>query len=194
MDGVAYIRSNRVVWGILLLIAVPSVCARPYVQMMPVFARDVLGLGATGYGVLMAASGIGALAGALMTASLGGTVRRGTLLLVVTGGLGASLAAFSYSHWLWPSLLLVVVVGGTATLMMSLANSLLQGTVSADVRGRVMSVYTLIAGGLMPLGSMLLGGVGTVIGVPLVVGIGGVVTIATAVACYRFIAELRAVS
>ncbi|HUG17176.1 MAG TPA: MFS transporter [Thermomicrobiales bacterium] len=191
VDGMSYIRANRVVWGILLLIAIPSICARPYVQMMPVFARDVLGLGASGYGVLMAASGVGALFGALTLASINTARGRGTLLLVVTASLGASLVAFSWSHWLVPSLALVVAVGGTSTLMMSLANSLLQGTVAAEVRGRVMSVYTLIAGGLMPLGSMLLGGVGTVIGVPLAVGIGGAITLATAAACYRAIAELR---
>jgi MFS family permease len=191
LDGMAYIRSSRAVWGILVLIAIPSVTARPYVQMMPVFARDVLGLGSSGYGVLMAASGAGALVGALMTASLGGAARRGMLLLTVTAALGVSLAAFSWSHWFWPSLALVVAVGGTSTLMMSLANSLLQGVVSPEVRGRVMSVYTLIAGGLMPLGSMLLGGVGTVIGVPLAVGIGGAVTLVTAIVCFRAIAEIR---
>jgi MFS family permease len=190
-DGMSYIAGRRAVWGILLLIAIPSIFARPYVQMMPVFARDVLGLGASGYGVLMAASGVGALVGALMTASLGSSARRGTLLLVVTGGLGASLVAFSASEWLVASLILAVAVGGTATLMMSLANSLLQSVIAEEVRGRVMSVYTLIAGGFMPLGSMVLGSAGTAIGVPLAVGIGGAITIATAVLCAQRIAEIR---
>lgn len=194
LDGMRYIRANRTVWGILLLIAIPSVFARPYLQMMPVFARDVLGLGARGYGVLMAASGFGALGGALITTSIGGMARKGMLLVAVTAGLGLSLVAFSWSHWLVPSLALVVIVGATATLMMSIANSLLQGVVQPDVRGRVMSVYTLIAGGLMPLGSMLLGGVGSAIGVPLIVGIGGAVTLATAAVCYQTITELRGVS
>jgi MFS family permease len=190
-DGMRYIGGRRAVWGILLLIAVPSIFARPYVQMMPVFARDVLGLGASGYGVLMAASGVGALAGALLTASLGGSAQRGRLLLVVTAALGAALIGFSWSHWLIPSIALVVAVGGTATLMMSLANSLLQSVIAEEVRGRVMSVYTLIAGGFMPLGSMVLGSAGTAIGVPLAVGIGGAITIATAAFCARRISELR---
>jgi MFS family permease len=193
VDGMGYIRSNRAVWGILLLIAIPSIFARPYVQMMPVFARDVLGLGSSGFGVLMAASGVGALCGALTTASLGSSARRGLLLLIVTAALGMSLVGFSWSHWVILSMALVVAVGGTSTLMMSLANSLLQGAIPGDVRGRVMSVYTLIAGGFMPLGSMLLGSAGSVIGVPLAVGIGGVVTIATAAICARTIAEIRAV-
>ncbi|HMM43880.1 MAG TPA: MFS transporter, partial [Thermomicrobiales bacterium] len=192
-EGLDYIRSDRTIWGILLLIAVPSVAARPYTQMMPVFARDILGLGATGFGVLMAASGIGALVGALVVASLGGFSRRGWLLVVVTLVLGVSLLAFSQSTWVVASIVLVIVVGGASTLMMSLANTLLQGIVPDGMRGRVMSVYTLIAGGLMPLGSMLLGTLGEAIGVPLAVGLGGVVTIAIAVVFVRRLDDVRGV-
>lgn len=190
-DGMRYIRSQRAIWGILILIAVPSLGARPYIQMMPVFARDVLGLGATGYGVLMAASGVGALLGALAVTSMGNAKQRGLILLVVTAGLGVVLIAFSASQWLLPSLILVVVVGGAATLMMSLANAVLQGIVPGEMRGRVMSVYSLIAAGFMPLGSMLLGSLGSLIGVPLAVGLGGGVTILTALVAARMFNELR---
>jgi hypothetical protein len=140
----------------------------------------------------MAASGIGALAGALLTASLGNFAHKGMLLILVTLTLGATLIGFSSSHWLPVSLALVVLVGGTSTLMMSLANALLQGLVSGEMRGRVMSVYTLIAGGFMPLGSMLLGTTGEVIGVPLAVGLGGVITVAIAIAAFQMLGEVRA--
>ena len=73
-------------------------------------------------------------------------------------------------------------------------DTLLQGLVPDAMRGRVMSVYTLIAGGLMPLGSMLLGSLGEAIGVPLAVGLGGIVTIAVAVAFVRWLEEVRGVS
>ena len=192
-DGMRYIGGQRAIWGILLLIAIPSLGARPYIQMMPVFARDILGLGATGYGVLMAASGIGALIGALAVTSLGASTRRGTILLAVTAGLGLTLIAFSSSHWLLPSLALVVVVGGASTLMMSLANAVLQGLVPGEMRGRVMSVYSLIAAGFMPLGSMLLGSLGSLIGVPLAVGLGGAITIATAALSARLLTDIRSV-
>ena len=193
-DGMRYISGERAIWGILLLIAIPSLGARPYIQMMPVFARDILGLGATGYGVLMAASGIGALIGALVVTSLGSSTRRGMILLAVTAGLGVTLIAFSSSQWLLPSLLLVVAVGGASTLMMSLANAVLQGLVPGEMRGRVMSVYSLIAAGFMPLGSMLLGSLGSVIGVPLAVGLGGAVTIATAALSARLLTDIRTVA
>jgi MFS family permease len=190
-DGMRYIRADRSVWGILLLIAIPSILARPYIQMMPVFARDVLGMGSSGYGVLMAASGVGALVGALTVASLGGASSRGRLLLAITATLGVSLAGFAGSQWLASSLALVVLVGGSSTIMMSLANALLQGGVDPDVRGRVMSVYTLIAAGFMPLGSMLLGGVGSLVGVPLAVGLGGIATVATALLWAQLLPEVR---
>ncbi len=190
-DGVRYIAASRVVWGLLALIAVPSVLARPYVQLMPIFARDILDRGSAGYGLLMAASGIGALVGALVTASLGAHRRRGPLLLIVAFALGAALIAFAESSSFALSMCLAAVLGGTSTLMMSLTNSLLQGIVPDDMRGRVLSVYTLIAGGLMPLGSMVLGSAGAAIGVPLAVTIGGVVTILTTLVIARGIDEVR---
>lgn len=190
-EGLSYIRSDRIIWCILLLIAIPSVVARPYTQMMPVFARDVLGLGATGFGVLMAASGLGALVGALITASLGGFAKRGWLLVINTIVLGITLVGFAQSRWIIPSIILVIFVGGTSTLMMSLANTLLQGLVPDAMRGRVMSVYTLIAGGLMPLGSMILGAAGEAIGVPLAVGIGGIITIIVALGFVRGLEDVR---
>lgn len=192
-DGMRYILSQRAIWGILLLIAIPSLGARPYIQMMPVFARDILGLGATGYGVLMAASGIGALIGAFIVTSLGGSTRRGMILIVVTASLGVTLVGFASSHWLIPSLAFVVAVGCAATLMMSLANALLQGLVPGEMRGRVMSVYSLIAAGFMPLGSMLLGSLGSLIGVPLAVGLGGALTIVTAILSAQMLHDLKSV-
>jgi len=192
-DGLRYISEYRLIWGMLLLIAVPSIVARPYVQLMPVFARDVLGRGSAGYGLLMAASGVGALIGALLTASLGDYRRRGMLLLGVTFGLGIALVAFAESSSFALSLLLAGILGGTSTLMMSLTNSLLQEIVSDDMRGRVLSVYTLIAGGFMPLGSMVLGTAGALASVTLAVAVGGVITMATVVVIARTMREVQSV-
>lgn len=190
-DGLRYMRRSRAVWGLLALIAVPSILARPYIQLMPVFARDILGRGSAGYGLLMAASGLGALAGALVTASLGGAARRGVLLLSVTLALGITLVGFSESSSFGLSLCLAAALGATSTLMMSLTNSLLQGIVADEMRGRVLSVYTLIAGGLMPLGSMLLGSAGAAIGVQLAVLLGGLGTVATALLVGWRVADVR---
>jgi len=89
--------------------------------------------------------------------------------------------------------LLAGILGGTSTLMMSLTNSLLQEIVSDDMRGRVLSVYTLIAGGFMPLGSMVLGTAGALASVTLAVAVGGVITMATVVVIARTMREVQSV-
>jgi hypothetical protein len=131
------------------------------------------------------------LLGALTTASLGSSHRRGRLLLIVAFALGLTLIVFAESRSFGLSLVLAAILGGTSTLMMSLTNSLLQGMVADEMRGRVLSVYTLIAGGLMPLGSMVLGSAGSLVGVPLAVAAGGLVTLLTVVIVGRGVEEVR---
>jgi len=189
--GLRYIRSDRRIWGLMLTISVPTFFGRPYLQFMPVFAQNVLRVGAGGYGALMAVNGIGALIGAVAVAPLGGSRRKGALLLVVTALFGASLLLFTGSRWLAVSIPLLMVIGATQTLNMGLTNTLLQLTVPGDMRGRVMSAYTLIPMGLMPLGQMVTGSVGARITVPLAVAIGAGVVLAFAVAASRLLPAVR---
>ncbi|MBX6342782.1 MAG: MFS transporter, partial [Thermomicrobiaceae bacterium] len=144
LAGLDFIRRDRRIWGLMLVAAVPALLGRPYQQLMPIFARDVLHGDASAYGVLMAASGLGALVGAILVSGLGSYERKGLLLLVVTAIFGASLLAFAASRWFVPSLVVLLVVGATATLQMGLTNTLLQMNVPGEMRGRVMSAYTLI--------------------------------------------------
>src|SRR5439155_12317867 len=80
-EAVAFIRSDRRIWTVVVLMAVFSIFGFPYLVMMPVFARDVLHRGATGYGVMMTAVGIGALIGALAVAALDRRIRKGPTLI-----------------------------------------------------------------------------------------------------------------
>jgi MFS family permease len=173
-EGLRYIRGHRVVFALFALVAVPSLFGRPYQQLMPVFARDVLGGGPRLYGLLMAASGAGALLGALATASLGAFGRKGPILIGSTIAFGLALIGFALSGHIAPSLGLLVLAGGGSTLYMGAVNTLLQTTVPDEFRGRIMSVYSLILGGFMPLGGMLLGAAASLAGsVSLVVAAGG---------------------
>jgi MFS family permease len=182
-EGLRFIRRHRVVLAIFVLVAAPSLLGRPYQQLMPVFARDVLGGGPRTYGALMSASGAGALVGALLTASLGAYRHKGWLLLGSSAAFGLMLIAFAYSTWLPLSLALLVLAGGGSTLYMGAANTLLQTGVPAEFRGRIMSVYSLTLGGFMPLGGMLLGSAASLTGsVALVVAAGGALVAGTAVA------------
>ena len=173
-EGFAYVRGNRTVAALLILIGLVGLLGRPYTQLMPAVQRDVLHVGATGLGVLLAFSSIGALIGALAIASLSNFTHRGLLLTISIGAFGAALIGFATSRSFPLSLGLLVIVGGAATMSMSTTNMMIQLNVPAEFRGRIMSMYTMIAMGMMPLGSMILGTIANFIGVPETLMFGGI--------------------
>lgn len=173
-EGFGYVRGNRTVAALLILIGLVGLLGRPYTQLMPAVQRDVLHVGATGLGMLMAFSSIGALIGALAIASLSNFSHRGLLLTISIGAFGGSLIGFASSRSFPLSLGLLIIVGGAATMSMSTTNMLIQLNVPADFRGRIMSMYTMIAMGMMPLGSMVLGTIANFIGVPETLVFGGI--------------------
>jgi MFS family permease len=191
LTGLRFIRSDRRIWGLLTMLAVPTLLGRPYLQLMPVFARDVLGVGASGYGLLMGVNGVGALAGALSVGAIGAQRGKGKRLVAVSALFGAALIAFSLSQWFLLSAALLLLIGASQTVVMALTNTLLQLNVTEEVRGRVMSVYTLIPMGFMPLGTMLLGTLGEEFGVPPVVGFAALLVVLFAALSYRILPEVR---
>ncbi len=175
--------------AILLLLAVVSLSGFPYVVLMPVFAREVLGGGPHTLGLLMAASGVGALTGALWLAARPSVLGLGRVVVVAGAICGLGLAGFGLSRWLWLSLPMVVGVGGGMMVQMAGSNTLVQTLVDEDKRGRVMSFYTLAFFGMAPFGSLLAGGLATWIGAPMtVVACGAVSLLGVAV----FASKLRA--
>lgn len=189
--GLRFISADRRIWGLMVIMAVATFLGRPFLQLMPVFARDVLQTGPSGYGVLMAVTGFGSLVGALTIGGFAKSSRKGSLLLGITLVFGISLLLFAGSRWLVPSMFVLLFVGATQTLFMALTNTLLQVIVPEEMRGRVMSAYVLIPMGLMPLGSAFLGAIGEGIGVPLTVGIAAAIVIAATAFSYRAFPEVR---
>jgi len=173
-DGFTYVRGNRLVSALLVQVALIGLLGRPYTQLMPAVQRDVLHVGAGGLGTLMAFSGLGALIGALAVARLSDFEHRGLLLIIAIGGMSVALIAFSYSRVFVASLLLLVIVGCGATIAMSTTNTMIQLSVPDELRGRVMSMYTMIMMGGMPLGAMVLGSVASGIGVAETLALGGI--------------------
>jgi predicted MFS family arabinose efflux permease len=163
------------VLGLLFLIAaVPSLLARPAQQaLLPAFAAAVLHVGAPGLGWLMGASGAGALAGALLVASLGAFRRRGLLQLVAAAIYGLALVLFAASRRLELSLALLFVGSAGSMVANSLNQTFLQSLAPDAMRGRVLGVLTLTTFGLMPLGGLLAGAAAERWGAALVVGAGG---------------------
>lgn len=171
-DGLRYIASNRVVTTLLLLACVPMLLASPYQQLMPVFARDVFDVGPAGLGVLLAMTGVGALLGSLVIASLSTFGRRGQLQMVlgITFGLAIAIFAFGQS---FPLALAVLLVAGIASgAFQALNGSLIISQSEAGYTGRVMSVYMLTFAS-SDIGTVTFGALADRFGAPVVVGVGG---------------------
>jgi MFS family permease len=172
-EGWAYVSGFPPVRNILLLLALVSLVGMPYTVLMPVFAQEILHGGPYTLGSLMAASGVGALAGALLLAARRSVVGLGKFIPLTAGAFGAGLIAFSFSRWLWLSLTLMVVTGLGFMVQMAVSNTLLQTIVEESLRGRVMSFYTAAFMGTAPFGSLLAGGVADKIGAPHTLLFGG---------------------
>jgi predicted MFS family arabinose efflux permease len=174
LEGFAYIRSNSEIFALLGLAAIPTICGMPYIQMLPVMARNVMGAGPEGLGLLMGASGIGALAGSLLVAYLGTIRRKGAWLLGAAASFGLLLCLFSTARSLPVGMLLVGIAGVAQAVYMALNNTLLQTIVPDQFRGRVMSVY-MLTWGLMPLGTLPAGFVADLYGAPASIALGGAI-------------------
>src|SRR5262245_15184415 len=172
-EGWDYIVGFKPIRNMLLLLALVSLVGMPYTVLMPVFADEILGGGPYTLGWLMAASGVGALIGALFLAARRTVLGLGKFIPTMAGAFGAGLIAFSFSRSLWLSLLLMVVTGLGFMAQMAVSNTLLQTIVEEDKRGRVMSFYTAAVMGTTPFGSLLAGLVAARIGAPHTLLIGG---------------------
>jgi MFS family permease len=172
VDGARYVWRNRPLRLQMTVALLPPLLAMPYMSLMPIFAKDVLGLGEVGFGVMMAAPGVGAVVGTLLIASSRDVNRRGLLTLICLTGMGATLLAFSQSHWVAVSLLLLVVAGAFQMVYMSTNQTMLQLKTPAEYRGRVMGIYMLNQG-LMPLGSLFAGALAQFQGAPFAVAVMG---------------------
>ena len=190
-EGLAYIRQDVVVKWIVILAAATALFARPYIQLLPAVAHDLLNVGPVELSWMLAASGLGALLGSLATATLGGLRRRGAVLLASAVGFGVFLVLFTMQRSLVPSLPLLVLLGFTTMVFLGMANGLLQTRSPDHLRGRVMSVYTMVFMGLMPLGSMVMGSIGSVAGTDRGLLVGGVACTVVALYAGLRIAPLR---
>lgn len=175
LDGLTYIRQRPVLRDLMLLATIPTLTVFPYLQLLPVYARDILMIGPQGLGVLMAASGVGAVAGALLVVNGAHLPRRGMFMLITTIGYGAVIVGFAFSQRVWLSVPLLVMAGLSGSAYMSLNNSLLQLNIEDEVRGRVMGVY-MLTWGLMPLGSLPMGMAADAFGAPTAVAAGALLS------------------
>jgi MFS family permease len=178
LEGVAYVRAQGRILRLLAIVAVISLFGLPYITLLPIFARDILRCGATGLGYLMAASGTGAVLGALILARLGDFRSKGAL--AVLGGITFGLATFGFalSRTFELSLFFLFMDGWAMVSSAAVVNTLLQTHVPGHVRGRVMSLYTLSFMGLMPVGNLVVGSLAEWLGASWALAVGGIVIVA----------------
>jgi MFS family permease len=153
----------------------------PYAVLMPIFADQYLAGNSSTLGFLMGASGLGALIAALTLASRRQVFGLGRWIAFACGGLGISLILFSLSRNVYLSALLLVPVGFSMMTQMSSSNTLVQAMIPDVLRGRVMSVYSMMFMGLAPLGALLAGTLAGYIGAAETVALGGCVCIVGAI-------------
>ena len=176
-EGFTFVAKTPPIRALLLLLGLISLMAMPYAVLMPIFADKILKGGSDTLGYLMGASGAGALAAALVLASRKEVFGLGRWVAFASGGLGISLILFSFSNIFWLSMILLVPVGFSIMTQMSSSNTLIQAMVPDELRGRVMSVYSMMFMGMAPLGALTAGSLAGYLGAPNTVALGGIICI-----------------
>ena len=187
IEGFQFVERTAPIRALLLLLGLVSAVGMPYTVLMPIFADKILhgggqelaslihshDLGAVRLGILMGAAGVGALLGALTLAMRSGVKGLSRWVTVCCAGFGVSLMLFSWSKSFWVSVAMLLPVGYFIMLQMASSNTLIQVMVPDQLRGRVMSVYSMMFMGMAPLGALMGGALADRLGAPRTVAIGG---------------------
>jgi len=190
IEGFHYLRSNTMILGLVILYLIPWLTSNTFVNFLPVFASDVLKIGAVGYGYLQAAPGVGAII-SLVTLTFFTYYKKKWKLLVGTGIImGLSLSGFSASIWATLSMPLLVVVGAVQTAFSTVNTTIIQAAVPDELRGRIMS-WREVAFGLGPTGSIIFGAVAQVTGVQISLGLLGLVIIIPSIWLFFYFLRIR---
>jgi len=173
-EGFAYTFGFPPIRAIILLLALVSFMGMQYTVLVPIFATNILHGGPDTLGFLMAASGVGALFGAVYLSTRTSVLGLGKWIAFAPTIMGIGLVAFSFSRVLWLSLLTLALVGFGFIMQFTSSNTVLQTIVDDDKRGRVMSLYTMAFFGMIPLGNLFAGALASHIGAPYTLLISGV--------------------
>ena len=188
--GIRFVAGHGALRSIVLLLLIVCLFVRPYQQLMPAYAAHVVRVDARGLGLMLAAVGIGALGGSILTAMLPAN-RRGSVWFASALLMGAGTIVLGSVHSFAIAIAVLPFLGLAVLTFAGNTNVLLQTLAPDDMRGRVVSLFTMIILGLVPAGSLLLGSLATVIGLPDSLIAGGVVAFACAVSIWFRSPELH---
>jgi MFS family permease len=189
--GLRYAASHQTIRLLIAGLGIVSLFGLGFIPLMPAWAVNVLGGDVRTNGLLQSARGLGALLAALMIAYYGGLKSRGKLLTLGSFIFPSLLIVFALVHWLPLSLVVLVGVGWGFMLLVNLSNALVQTQVPDELRGRVMSIFTLAFFGLFPVGSLIAGSLADVIGEPPTVLIGAIIVLVVATLAWLRFPQIR---
>lgn len=190
-EGIRYVWVHPVIRTLICLVAATAMFGFAYITLIPAWAVTILGGDATTNGLMHSARGAGAVLGALLIASLGQFRFKGKLLTAGTFFLPVLMIVFAFVRSLLISLFVLLFMGLALLLIINLSNVLLQTLVSDNLRGRVMSVYSLTHFGFMPIGGLFAGGIAEYVGEPFTVIICGLVCLASSVILWVYTPMIR---
>lgn len=177
LDGIYYVRRHHAIATLLIVSAIFNVFGRSYLTLMPVFAKEVLGLGAAGLGYLAAAPGVGTIIGSLTLAAVGRVEAKGGRIFAILVSFSVALFGFAASRHGQLAFALLVIVGALSTTFETLLQTSIQLMVEESFRGRVLGFYGLTGGGLRELGGMQGGFLAEWVGAPAAIEMGTIVMV-----------------
>jgi len=172
LEGWKFSWRNEEVRSSLMVVMPVALLIVPFTTLLPIFARDILSVGAAGQGLLLTGMGVGALASAVVIASFGDRMTRGLFMLGGAAVYGLTVVAFAASPWFRVSIILMVVIGVANVFCNALVQTVIQTYSPSQFRGRTMAIFQL-SNVVMTFGSMLLGTLATVVGTQWAVGLMG---------------------
>jgi MFS family permease len=175
LEGFRYVQTRPRVFSLLMISSVNSLFGAPYFTLIPIYARDVFHLGATGLAWLMGTAGAGAFCGAAMLTIVGDFRKKGWAVLGGSLAFGLCVTAFALSTRLMFSYIFLFGLGFAIVTSVAMVNTLLQKLVTDQMRGRVMSMFILSFMGTMPIGNIIAGSASQRFGVPHTLATGGLI-------------------
>lgn len=189
--GIVFVAGHGPIRALMLLLGTASLMGISYTVLMPIFADRVLDGGPAALGLLMSASGLGALCAAILLAARSKLHGLETWVAYGAVGFGLSLVLFSLSSWLWLSAAILVCSGFCFMVQMASSNTLIQMMVPEHYRGRTMALYSIMFIGMAPFGAVLAGMLAGRIGAPPTVALGGLICAAAGILFHRHLPRLR---
>lgn len=191
--GIAFLAAHPILRWILGVFVVMAIFVRPYAQLIPAYIVNTLHGGAQSLGWAVAAAGIGGFIGALITAAFAGRERRSTQWVIAGTLTAGGLIVLGTLHTVAATLPVFFAIGVGTLAFLGATNTLIQVLSPDEVRGRAISVYTMIAIGVVPAGSLIVGGIAAVIGLHAAFAIAGAIGIACVLVAYAANPLIRSV-